>query len=242
MGAAHARRSATSLRRADTAERQHGEKDDRQAGERVPLQGVTLVLLDADVGRGHSRRRPSGALECCSITMGCSGSPVSFSNAGRSMFWRTFPGASGPNSSACAIRASARPSTRTSPLGAAICGSTSRDLPAGTQPVHQHVRSVQAQRRYHLVAGPSVPQLVVEVDGALVDEAASGCDVLHDVASRIDRLRRNFERRPLESPIELCAERALVRAACLPVAERDAGRARRRGGDERPCARAERVS
>ena len=219
MGAAHARRSATSLRRADTAERQH-ERKGRPPGRRASTTAGRNSGASRFRRRGAATReagRPA-ALECCSITMGCSGSPVSFSNAGRSMFWRTFPGAPGPNSSACG-------NSRQRETFHAHFAARRRDLRqhlarlAGLDPaaVHQHV-DLPSRRSggTTLVAGPSVPQLVVEVDRALVDEAASGCDVLHDVASRIDSLGRNFERRPLESPIELCAERALlVRAACL---------------------------
>jgi hypothetical protein len=105
------------------------------------------------------------------------------------------------------------------------------------------VHPVQTQRSDHLVPHAPAAQLVIEVNGVLVHESAARGHALHQVRRRIDRLARYLQWSSVQVPRKLGAVRALLgRAAGLPVAERDAGRARRRRGDERPGTRPERVS
>ena len=101
-------------------------------------------------------------------------------------------------------------------------GSVSRVSPASIQPrltstCADEPRSLQ--RRDDLVAGLAATRLVVEIHRVLRYEFA-------------------FDRDALQAP----GGALLVGAAALPVAERDAGGARRGGQRERPEPRTERVS
>src|SRR5437764_78511 len=63
-GAAHAMKRMKSLRRADTAERQHDDQHHRQAGKRIPLQRVACVLLVHEAAaRGDMLHHISGRID-----------------------------------------------------------------------------------------------------------------------------------------------------------------------------------